>query len=337
MKKWVTALLAVVLAFTVLAGCKTDTAVPAEEPPLSEIIVRVASLKGPTTMGLVKLLNDGENGNTAYQVDSGIYGTADEVMGLLLNGTVDIAAIPANLASVLYNKTNGELQVAAINTLGVLYIVENGNTIHSMEDLRGKIIYSTGKGTTPEFVLNSLLKWNDIDPEKDIVVEYKSESTEIAALLAESDQNIIAVLPQPYVTSVVTQYENTRVALDLTNEWQTASGNELVTGVVVVNRSFAEKYPSAVQSFLRDYKASTAWVNANAEEAAQLIEHYGIVAKAALAQKALPFCNITFIEGDDMKQYVSNYLTVLFEQNPASIGGKLPDEEFYYKQANAEA
>ena len=322
------------LAISVFAACakapETDGEAGATAD-LSETTIRLASLKGPTTMGLVKLISDGEQGMTEYKVESTMYGAADEISGMLINGSVDIAAVPANLASILYNKTNGAIQVAAINTLGVLYIVENGNSIGSVSDLRGKTIYSTGKGTTPEYVLNSLLCWNNIDPENDITIEYKSEATEIAALLASGSQDIIAVLPQPYVTSVISQNEGIRIALDITEEWQAASGKTLVTGVAVVRTEFAQNNPEAVAAFLADYQASAEWVNANAAEASVLIEKYEIVAKAALAEKALPFCNITYIDGAEMQQAVAEYLEVLFEQNPESVGGSTPDEGFYYK------
>lgn len=333
MKKTFTAIIALLLALSLLTSCSKKTPTQATGPgDLSQVTVRVASLKGPTTMGLVKLLDDGEQGKTAYNVDSNIYGTADEITGLLVNGGIDIAAIPANLASVLYNKTEGAIQVAAINTLGVLYVLENGNSIQSVADLKGKTIYSTGKGTTPEFALNSLLKWNNIDPETDVTIEYKSESTEIVALLGSADSGIIAVLPQPYVTSVTAQNENVRVALDITREWQNVSGNMLVTGVVILSRVFAENNPEAVAAFLADYKTSAEWVNANPADASLLIEKYGIVAKAALAEKAIPGCNIVYIDGDEMQTGVASYLEVLFQQNPQSVGGKLPDEGFYYKK-----
>jgi ABC-type nitrate/sulfonate/bicarbonate transport systems, periplasmic components len=334
MKKILSVLFVLLLSISVFAACAKEPEADGEAGATANVAdttIRLASLKGPTTMGLVKLISDSEQGLTEYKVESTMYGTADEVSGLLINGDVDIAAIPANLASVLYNKTNGAIQVAAINTLGVLYIAENGSSVSSVADLKGKTIYSTGKGTTPEYVLNSLLRWHNIDPENDLTIEYKSEATEIAALLASTDQEIIAVLPQPYVTSVIAQNEGVRIALDITEEWQAASGKTLVTGVAVVRTEFAQNNPEAVAAFLADYKTSAEWINANAADASVLIEKYEIVAKAALAEKALPFCNITYIDGAGMQQAIAAYLEVLFEQNPESVGGSLPDEGFYYK------
>jgi len=330
MKKILSLITVIALFVCVLASCSGGKTEGGEEG--EKATVRVASLKGPTTMGLVKLLDDGEKGKTSYALESAIYGTADEVIGLIISGAVDVAAIPANVASVLYNKTEGQIMVAAINTLGVLYIVENGDTVKSVGDLRGRTIYSTGKGTTPEYVLNAVLKWNGLDPEKDLNIEYKSESTEIAALLTMSDKDAVAVLPQPYVAGVIEQNPSVSIALDLTKEWQAASGNMLVTGVVAVSRDFAQNNPDVLDAFLSDYQASAEYVNSNVSEAARLIERYGIVANAGIAEKALPYCNITFITGDDMHSNLSSYLEVLFEQNPASVGGKLPDEEFYFKK-----
>lgn len=330
MKKTLSVLAAVILVLALVVGCGAPAA---DEPAdLSGVNIRLASLKGPTTMGLVDLLNKAENGELAYGVESTIYGAADEITGLLINGDIDAAAIPANLASVLYNKSGGAIQVVAVNTLGVLYVVENGDSIHSVEDLRGKTIYSTGKGTTPEFALNSILTWNGLDPATDVTIEFKSEATEIAAILQQSSDEFVAVLPQPYVTSVLMQNEGVRIALDLTAEWNAASpdGGSMVTGVMVMRTDFIEQNPEAVAAFLADYKTSTENVNADPAAASLLIEKYGIVAKAAMAQKALPFCNITFVEGAEMKTMVSGYLNVLYDINPQSVGGNLPDDAFYY-------
>lgn len=325
MKKMVSRFFVVITIAALLTACG------AAGPKQEEAAIRLASLKGPTTMGLVKLLDDSEAGTASCEIQSEIYGTADEISALLINGTVDIAAIPANLAAILYARTDGAIQVAAINTLGVLYVVENGDTVHSVADLKGKTIYSIGKGTTPEWALNSLLQWNGIDPAKDMTIEYRSEATELAALLNQTGEGIIAVLPQPYVASVIAQNDTVRVALDITQEWQASSGKTLVTGVVAVRKEFAERYPDTVAAFLAGYRASVDWVNANLSEAADLIEKYGIVAKAAIAKQALPGCNIVFIEGADMKTALSEYLEVLYAQNPQSVGGSLPDEGFYYK------
>lgn len=299
-----------------------------------ETAVNVMALKGPTAMGMVQLMDNAEagpvNGNS-YTFT--IAASADEVTPKLVQGEADIAAVPANLASVLYNNTVGQVQVLAINTLGVLYIVENGDSVQTVSDLAGKTIYASGKGSTPEYALNYILSENGIDPEADVTIEWKSEHSECVAALA-SDEDGIAMLPQPFVTTAQTQNENLRIALDLTEEWDALQADAetpsaLLTGVVVVRTAFAEEHPEAVNAFLDSYRESVDYVNANVTDAAALIEKYDIVT-AAVAEKALPYCNITFIEGSEMQEKLSGYLNVLYEQNPTSVGGALPADDFYY-------
>ncbi|MCI7254222.1 MAG: PhnD/SsuA/transferrin family substrate-binding protein [Bacteroidales bacterium] len=305
------------------------TAAPEAEAPVTTF--RIAGLKGPTTMGMVKLMSDAEAGETHQDYQVTMYGAADEVVPLLVKGDIDLAAIPANLAANLYNQTEGKVQVAAINTLGVLYVVTTGDDVKSVEDLKGKTVYSTGKGTTPEYVLNYILKENGIDPEKDLTVEYKSEATEVAAALQAADEGAIAVLPQPYVTAAQSQIEGLNVALNLTEEWNKVStDSDLVTGVLVASTEFIEQNEAAFKEFLKDYQASIEWVNSNTADAAELVANYGIVAKAPLAQKALPACNITYVDGAEMKTKLSGYLQVLFDQNPKAVGGAMPGDDFYY-------
>ncbi len=294
----------------------------------AEDAVRVASLKGPTSMGLVKLMNDDENGAAAQDYEFTLSGTADEIVPLLTRGELDIALIPCNLASILYNNTH-KISILNINTLGVLYVVENGNEIESVEDLRGKTVYSTGKGTTPEFALNFILNGNGIDPEADLTIEYKSEAAEVLSALL-SDNAAVAVLPQPYVTAALAQNEGLRIALSLTEEWEKADPDSgLITGVTVVNNDFLAANPEAVKTFVEEQPASAAYVNEHNDEAAEWIAALGIVAKAPLAQKALPFCNIVCIDGDEMKAKVGGYLSALYEMNPASVGGALPAEDIF--------
>lgn len=305
------------------------TAAPEAEAPVTTF--RIAGLKGPTTMGMVKLMSDAEAGETHQDYQVTMYGAADEVVPLLVKGDIDLAAIPANLAANLYNQTEGKVQVAAINTLGVLYVVTTGDDVKSVEDLKGKTVYSTGKGTTPEYVLNYILKENGIDPEKDLTVEYKSEATEVATALQAADEGAIAVLPQPYVTAAQSQIEGLNVALNLTEEWNKVStDSDLVTGVLVASTEFIEQNEAAFEEFLKDYQASIEWVNSNTADAAELVANYGIVAKAPLAQKALPACNITYVDGAEMKTKLSGYLQVLFDQNPKAVGGAMPGDDFYY-------
>ena len=322
MKKLTSLLLSVVLLVSLLAcGALAKT----------NSTVRVAGLKGPTTMGLVNLLAMEENGTASQKYDLQLYGAADEIVPKLIKGQVDIAAIPANLAATLYQKTNGGIQVMAVNTLGVLYIVTTGDDIASVADLAGKTIYSTGKGTTPEYTLNYILEQNGLVPGEDVTVEYKSEATEVVSAMQMSSGYPIAMLPQPYVTTAQMQMEGLSVALDMTEEWNKVSPDSaLVTGVVLARTPCVEENEAAFEEFLEDYAASVEFVNANTQDAAALVAQYGIVPKAEVAEKALPACNITFITGSDMKAKVSGYLNVLYEQNAQAVGGQMPGDDFYY-------
>ena len=292
----------------------------------------VAALKGPTAMGMVKMMSD-DAASDSPLYDFNIYASADEITPKLVQGELDIAAVPANLASVLYNNTEGQVQVLAINTLGVLYIVEDGDTVQSVEDLKGKTIFASGKGSTPEYALNYMLTQNGIDPETDVTIEWKSEHSECVASLAATE-NAIAMLPQPFVTTAQTQNENLRVALDITEEWEklaSANGSDatLITGVVVGRKDFVEQNPQLVQEFLSQYEQSVAYTQEDTAGAAALVGQYDIVPEA-VAQKALPECNITFIKGEEMQAKLSAYLQTLLDQNPKSIGGQLPGDDFYY-------
>ena len=323
MKKAISLILALALIVMAFAGCATQ---PKEE----DVTIRIGGLKGPTSMGLVKVMEDDETGAAANDYEFTIAGSADEVTPKLIQGELDIAAVPANLASVLYNNTEGAVQLLAINTLGVIYIVEKGDAIASIADLAGKTIYATGKGSTPEYALRYILSENGIDPDKDVTIEWKSEPTEVVSTLASAEGGV-AMLPQPYVTVAQGSVEGLRIAIDLTEEWDALdNGSMLLTGVLLVRKDFAESHPQAIADFLKEYEASTGYVNENNADAAQLIEKFDIV-KAAVAEKALPYCNITYIAGADMKAPMDGYLKVLYDQNPASVGGTLPGDDFYYE------
>ncbi len=288
--------------------------------------IQVGALTGPTAMGMVRLLEDGKD---TYEPT--ILGAADELVPLILQGQVDIASVPANLAATLYNKTQGGITVLAVNVLGVLYIGEyNTENLQSLADLKGQTIYATGKGSTPEYFLRYVLSQNGIDPDKDVTVEWKSEPSEVVALL-NAEQKGIAMLPQPYVTAAAAQLgEGFRVALSLSDEWAALDNGTLcTTAVVMARKEFAEQNPEAVEQFLTELEASVAWVNENVEDAAQRCGDYGII-KAPVAQKAIPQCNLVCITGADMQQALSGCLNVIFEENPKAVGGALPESDFYY-------
>ena len=319
-----------------------ETPVEEETPADTGVTMRVAAMTGPTGMGLVKLMDrfgvvetmQSEPLVQEKSANGGSYnfllaGTADEISPLLMKGDLDAACVPANLASVLYNKSEGEIIVLGINTLGVIYVVDKGDSIQTLEDLKGKTVVSAGKGSVPEYGFRYVLAQNGIDPDKDLTIEWKSEQAECVAALASGAAEI-AVMPQPYVTVAQGKVEGLRVALSLTEEWEKLdNGSAMLTGVVVARKSFVEENPAAIEAFLKDYAESVEWVNGNHAEAAQSIGNYGIVA-AAVAEKALPYCNIVCITGNEMKDMLMGYLAALAEQAPQAVGGALPGEDFCY-------
>lgn len=305
-------------------------------PAAQDVTLNVATLKGPTGIGMVKLMKDAKDGSTANKYNFTLAGAPDEITAKFAKGEFDIAAVPVNLAATLYNKMKGNVQVMAVNTLGVLYILENGNSIHSISDLKGKTIYATGKGATPEYILNYLLEQNGIDPEKDVTIEYKSEHAELATLMA-SGKAEICMLPEPNVTSVLRENKDVHRALNLTTEWDKATEkagkkSTLAQGCIIVNKEFARKNKGAVDKFLTEYKASVDYVTASAVDASQLVEEFGIMPKALIAELAIPNCNIIFLEGDTMKSTMQANLNVLFQANAKSIGGAMPGDDFYYSR-----
>lgn len=338
-------LLLPLFAFLLLGGCgaqktsgqeasvqaqavQSSTVVQSDPATAAPAAIRIAGLKGPTSMGMVKLMEDSANEAADNRYSFSLHGSADEVTPKLIQGELDMASLPANLAAVLYNNTGGALKVLAVNTLGVLYIVEKGTSISSFADLKGKTIYATGKGSTPEYTIRYLLTQNGIDPDKDVTLEFKSEPAEVVSLLASTEGGI-AMLPQPYVTAAMSKVEGLRMAIDLTAAWEeTGADSKLITGVLIARTDFINAHPDAVETFLKEYAASVDWVVANPKEAAALCEKFDI-AKAQIAEKALPYCNITFLSGDAMKTALSGYLKILFDQNPKAVGGKLPDDGIY--------
>ncbi len=287
--------------------------------------VRVGSLKGPTSMGLVSLM---EEAGDEYEFT--MVTAADELLPQVVSGKLDIALLPANVAAILYQKTDGGISVIDINTLGVLYMVSGNREITEISDLKGETVYLTGKGTTPDYVFRYLLGQNGLTAD-DVQAEYKSEAAEVAAVLNENP-DAVGLLPQPFVTVACAQNEALSVVLDMTEEWDKAQGEEgsrLVTGVTVVRNAFLKENPEAVAGFIADHKISADAINADPEKGGELVAKAGIIEKAPVAQKAIPFCNITCITGEEMQEALSGYLQVLYDQNPESVGGKLPGDDFY--------
>lgn len=290
--------------------------------------IRVGSLKGPTTMGLVNLMKASDEERSQGKYEFTMASDPSEIVASIASGDLDIALVPANLAATLYNKTKGGVSVLDINTLGVLYCVTADESIASVKDLSGKTVLTTGQGATPEYAMNYLLEANGVT---DCTLEFHSEASEIAALLKE-DPNRIAVLPQPFVTAAEAQNDQLKTAFSLTDEWDkvTDNGSRFLTGATIVRKAFLEEHPDAAAVFLREQEASADEANTNVEGTAALVAEYGIIEKAPIAQKALPYCNIVCITGEDMKTALSGYLDVLYQADPSSVGGSLPADDFYY-------
>ena len=285
--------------------------------------IRIAALKGPTGMGMVKLADKQNYPNYTVSIEA----SPDALNPRIISGEVDVAAVPVNLASVLYNKLDGDISVLAVSTLGVLYVVEAGSEVNSVADLAGKTVYATGQGATPEYILNYLLDKNGVAGS--VEVNYVGEHAALATMLADGSAEI-GMLPEPNVTSTLAGNDNLRIALNLTEEWNKVCSTELVQGVVIARKSFVNEHPEAIEQFLREYEKSSAFVNENIDEAAKLIVDVGILGNVEIAKKAIPNCNISFSKGEAMYKAVEGMLAVLFEANPKSIGGKLPDKDFYY-------
>ncbi len=309
MKKIIAILLTAVLLLAV--GCAKAPAEP----------LKIAALKGPTGMGISYLMDE-----KADQYSVELLDAPDTVVGKFVSGEIDVAAVPINLAATLYNKTEGNVVVICVDTLGVLYVMENGDTVHAFSDLAGKTIQATGEGSTPQFVLDYLLSLNNMTDQ--VTVEYVGEHTALAALLA-SGESTLGMLPEPFVSSVMLKNADTRIAIDLNQEWEAATGTKLVQGVYIVNREFYNQNAEVIQQFLTDYQDSVNRVNTNVG-ASELIAKLGIVASADIAKVAIPRSNIVCITGDDMVNSATAVLNILYNANPASVGGALPGEDLFY-------
>lgn len=335
MKK-ITALLLSLLLLTVLfAGCTKDSNVPpvndeiteeTKDTPKTAEVTRVVALKGPTGMGMAKLISDADE-KYAFELTS----MPEDVTSSIISKNVDIAAVPTNLASVLYNKTNGGVKVIALNTLGVLHILNSDGSVAELSDLKGKTIGATGQASTPEYILRYLLKANGIDPDTDVTINFYTDHAELATHMISGNVTI-GMLPEPQVSTVLMKNADCKAVINLTEEWNKVSEDSaLVQGCIVVRSEFAESYPDSVKDFLKEYKASVDYANTS-EDAPETIAELGIVGSAQIAEKAIPGANICFVDSsNNMKEKLSGFLAVLFEANPKSVGGALPLDDFYFE------
>ena len=301
------------------------------DPPAPKDTATVYGLVGPTGVGLADLMRRDETGNTALDYTIKLATSPEEIVGKFTTGEANFAALPTNLAATLYNKTDGNVQVLALNTGCVLYIVENGDSIHSVADLKGKTILSTGEGANPEYILRYLLSENNLDPDADVALDFVTENEELAAALV-GEKADVALVPEPLCSTVLTKNPALRVALSVGDEWaKTQNGAVPYMGCVVINKQFAIDFPDKVEAFLSDYKVSVETAQTDVKTVAKLCESYGIIASAAIAEKALPRCALTCVTGAEMKNALDPYLSVLYVANAKSVGGKLPGEDFYYE------
>lgn len=336
MKKWLAALLAGAMACS-LIGCGTSQTQDTQTQQPTDAVeagyedgvtTRVAALKGPTAMGLVCLMGENEGEDAHYTFD--LYTAGDEIVPLIAKEEVDIALIPTNLAATLYQKTEGGVQVLDVNAGNVLYVVSHDETLTDLSGLKGKTVYMTGKGTSPDWTLQYLLNQAGMSA-SDLTIEFKTEATEVVSALAQ-DATAIGILPQPFATVALMQDQELSANFPLENAWKEYSpdGSGIATGVTVVRKAFAEEHPAAVAQFMLDHQASVKAAEEDPAGAAALIEQYGIV-KAAVAQQVIENFNpMVATAGDAMQTWVSGYLEMLYEIAPDAVGGKLPDEGFYY-------
>lgn len=314
MKKFLAILLSLIIIIGATACSKTKK---------TGVTVNIGVLKGPTGMSAAWLMDQNDQKLSANEYNFTVAGTPDAITGQLINGDMDIAALPTNAISALYNKTEGKISVLGVNALGVLYILENGNSINSVSDLAGKTVLASGKGSTAEYVLNYILEKNGVIAE----IVWAAEHSEAATLALKGDYDIV-MLPEPFVTNVTAKSDAFRVALDLTEEWEALGSGELTMGGIAVRTAFLEEHPDAVKAFVEEYGKSVAFTNAQPEDAAKLIAKYEIAAEE-VAKNAIPRCNIVWLHGKDYKAVLENFLGVVYDANPAGIGGKMPGDDFY--------
>ena len=329
--KTISLILAAAMISIFISGCAKDkgeaSSIISSEIPKTK--VNVAVLKGPTALGMLKLMDDNNRGVATNDYKFEAFSAPDQIVPNIVNKSIDIAAVPTNLAATLYKKTEKNVSIIAVNTLGVLSIVVNGEKVESISDLKGKTIYATGKGSTPEYALNYILEKNGLKVGEDVTVEYKGEHAELATLVASGEAKI-AMLPEPFVTQVTSKNDKVKIALDLSSEWEKiGEGSQLVMGCIIVRNDFLKDNKAAVDAFLNEYYSSTYSAREEIEDTAELAGKFSIM-DAAVVAKALPSCNIVYIDGEKMKNSVSKYLNVLYTANPTSIGGAIPGDDFYY-------
>ena len=331
MKRFLSLVLALAMMQTLAACGKQEVVVGVEQEERTPMDVNVYVLSGPTGIGAMNLWAQSDAGGTFDRYHFTMPGSNDEVVAAISSGSADIACVATNLAATLYNKTDAGVICLAVNTLGVLHLLTNGESLGSISDLAGKTIYLPGQGANPEYILRYILTGNGLDPDNDVTLSFVGEGSELLTVW-QNEPDAVIMAPQPVATSLLMQYDSAAEAFDMTEEWEKISGGDstLMMGCVIVRDDFCAQYPETVKEFMKEYAASIELAQTDVAGTAKLCEQYGLIPKAALAEKAIPNCGLTYSSGEEMKQQLSGYLQVMFDANPKSIGGKLPGDDFYY-------
>ena len=331
MKRYLSLILALAMVLSLAACAQQDVVVGQEQTEREPMDVNVYVLSGPTGIGAMNLWAQADAGETFDRYHFTMPGANDEVVAAISNGTADIACVATNLAATLYNKTDAGVICLAVNTLGVLHLLTNGEALDSIADLAGKTIYLPGQGANPEYILRYVLNGNGLDPDSDVTLSFVGEGSELMTVW-QNEPTAVILAPQPVATSILMKYENAAEAFDMTEEWDKVSGGDstLMMGCVIVRKEFCAQYPQTVKDFMEAYAASIALAQTDVTGTAALCERYGLIPKAALAEKTIPYCGLAYVDGDEMKAQLSGYLQVMFDADPKSVGGKLPGDDFYY-------
>jgi len=326
MKKIYLVLFMVFISFNLMAcGAKNS--------PDEHVSVSIASLKGPTSIGMIKLIDDSssiDSDNVSVSLE--VIPSPDLLVPRLLNEELDIAAVPVNVASKVYNLTKGKYELAVINTLGVLYVLSADKSINSLEDLKGQTIYCGTPGATPDFILKNLMNKNNLKPDEDILIDYSLNNSELAQAVIGGDIEY-AILPEPFATMVSMKNKDIKRCINIQEEWNNVEESaEIVMGALVVKKEFRENNTEFLNKFLKEYETSVSWVNDNLVEGGKLLEKHEILPSSKIAELSIPNCNIVYIDAQSKKDEILNFLKILYDFDKKSIGGKLPDENFFMEK-----